>query len=329
MKLHVVFAVAALPAVLLVPSVPALSLTFCTFTDTQNPHFFDLSSGVGVATSQGEIGAFTAFAFSANNAPCDQIGSDGDNEQGVGGAQMPIAGATCHYSQDQKNSLAGDPLTITVGHHGDDIYVAQNTAGLDVVWASGIDGEDPAALIAGAPCVGNGIITDDAVTDPADCLDSTGANINFFGSVHSDTDPLSAGSGGQFGLGPGTNDPHSGYTCFDAVDGNEWTFLTVGPFATTIPGEGAVLGVEQLPELGNGPWAGLATGGHGGAFVELNTDGAGSSTCPTLIDASDGDDGSAPACFLTVDPDWTPPMPTGVFGFSLPISGTIASGVEE
>jgi hypothetical protein len=220
----------------------------CSVTDESNPHFFDAFSNVGVGSSQGEVvGGGVTLAFSANNPPCDQVGSDGDNEQGISGAQMPIALATCPYSQDIANEQAGGG-PVTVGHHGDDIFVT-NTAGIDVTWTSGVDGQDPAATLAGQTCTGNGVISNDPTTDPADCSDSTGANVNLLGNEHVDTDPISIG----------TNDPNSGFTCLDAVDGNEWTFLNTGPFL-------------------------------------------GTSGCPSVLN--------------------------GELGFSLPLTGTIASGVE-
>jgi hypothetical protein len=88
-----------------------------------------------------------------------------------------------------------------------------------MTWTSGVDGQDPLATIMGLPCTGNGLITDDPTMDPADCIDS-GANVNLLGNVHDDAHPLSVG----------TNNALSGFTCFDAVDGNEWTFLGGTPF---------------------------------------------------------------------------------------------------
>jgi hypothetical protein len=261
------------------------SLGQVTPPDTSNPHFFNLALGVGVAQTE-DASAFGSVAvFSTNNPPCDLIGSDGDNEQGIGGAQMPIQGATCPYSQDIKNEQAGGP-PITVGHHGDDIY-ATNTANIDVAWLSGIDGQDPAATLAGQTCTGNGVISNDATTDPADCIDE-GSNINLLSSWHEDSDPLSVG----------TNDPNSGFTCLDAVDGNEWTFLYYGPFVGTNPGNGALLFIGNPTT--DAPC--VDTGYTGGAT----------------------DNG----CVLGVNLGWAPPTPNGVVGLSLPISGTIASGVE-
>jgi hypothetical protein len=275
--------------------------------DQSNPHFFNAFSSAGVGTSQGQTGGGVTVVFSTNNPPCDQVGSDGDNEQGLSGAQMPITGAGgagigggCPYSQDVANEQAGGG-PITIGHHFDDIYVTNG--GIDVTWTSGVDGQDPAATLAGQTCTGNGVISDDATTDPADCSDSTGANINILGSVHQDTDPQSIG----------TNDPLSGFTCLDAVDGNEWTFLNVGPFVGTTAGEGAILGVELTPTAGDQEQL-------------INVD-AGGAAC---VDTSDGpsDADTTTSCILTVDTDWTAPGVTGQVGFSLPITGTIASGVE-
>jgi hypothetical protein len=250
----------------------------CTNVDTSNPHFYGGVSSAGVSTSQGQTGGGVAVVYSTNGVPagCDQIGSDGDNEQGVSGAQMPITGHSCPLSQG-----AG------VGHHGDDIY-ATNIANIDVTWSSGVDGQDPAATLAGQPCTGNGIVSDDPTADPADCSDSTGANVNLLGSVHDDTNPL----------GVGTNDPSSGFSCLDAVDGNEWTFLNVGPFVGTTPGNGALLKVDigGRPCIDIQPWPGPMP--------------------------------PPPPCIVELNSAWQPPEPTGVVGLSLPIQGTIASGVE-
>jgi hypothetical protein len=270
--------------------------------DTSNPHFFDAFSGGGVSTGGGQTGGGAIGFFSANNPPCDQIGSDGDNEQGLSGAQMPISGATCPYSQDLANEQVHGSA-VTVGHHGDDIFVTNGL--IDVTWSSGVDGQDPAATLAGQTCTGNGIVSDDATTDPADCSDSTGANINILGATYHDTDPLSAG----------TNDPASGFTCLDAVDGNEWTFLVAGPFVRVAPNDG-----------GGGPF--LAFGKESGGFITVNPDGnAEGGPCP--FDTTDAEDqGEHPDCLITLDPDWSPPNAAQAIGFSLPIFGTIASGVE-
>jgi hypothetical protein len=251
----------------------------CTNVDTSNPHFYGIVDGLGVATSQGISGLGLAIVYSTNGVPagCDQIGSDGDNEQGGSGAQMPITGASCPYSQG----------ATTVGHHTDDIY-ATNVANIDITWSSGVDGQDPAATLAGKVCTGNGVISDDATTDPADCSDSTGANVNQLGSVHDDTHPL----------GVGTNDPASGSTCSDAVDGNEWTFLNVGPFVGTSSGSGPLLGADQS---GNG--------------------------CVD-IEPTPGPMPPPPPCIAELDGAWLPPTPTGIIGLSLPLQGTINSGVE-
>jgi hypothetical protein len=262
---------------------------FCTVTDTSNPHFFTSVGTVGVGTPQGQDSAGAVNTFSANNVPCDQVGNDGDNEQGNGGAEMPIAGATCPYAQDATNEQAGGG-PITVGHHGDDIWV-ENTADIDVTWSSGIDGQDPAATVAGQTCTGNGIISADITTDPADCSDSMGANVNVLGNYHLDTDPISVG----------TNDPNSGFTCFDAVDGNEWTSLNAGPFV----GQFGAAGLTAQP---------------------------GEILCLDLAGLS-GDSDTSPTCGLHADLDWLPvsgpKVSLPIVGFSLPVTGTIASGVEE
>jgi hypothetical protein len=278
----------------------------CTVTDTSNPHFFNTAGSASVSDSDGEIsGAGVADAFSTNNPPCDQVGSDGDNEQGIGGAEMPLVGATCPYQQDVANEQAGGG-PVTVGHHGDDIYVT-NTGGLDVTWLSGIDGQDPAATLAGQTCTGNGIIANDPTTDPADCQDANGANINIVGSVHSDTDPLSVG----------TNDPASGFSCLDAVDGNEWTFLNMGPVAP-IHTDGGPLFVRATTP---------AQPGDGEAFITI--EGANALNCQVDTTGAPSDNDAAPTCLLTIDPDWTNDLSlTSNPGFSLPIQGTIASGVE-
>jgi hypothetical protein len=316
----------------LVGTASAASLA-CTVTDTSNPHFFNAASSAGVTTSEGQTGGGVTVVFSANNPPCDQVGSDGDNEQGLAGAQMPFVGATCPYSQDVANEQAGGG-PVTIGHHSNDIYVT-NAFGIDVTWSSGVDGQDPAASAAGLTCTGNGVISDDATTDPADCSDSRGANINILGSVHEDTDPLGDAPGGEDGTEPGvtTNDPASGFTCFDAVDGNEWTFLNVGPFATIL-GDGRLLTVELSPS----PATCTAQDNcDSESFVTVDAGGA------TCVDTSDfGSDNDVPTtCLITIDPDvcfFGPtsepdcPSPLTGFpptvGFSLPITGTIASGVE-
>jgi hypothetical protein len=261
----------------------------CTVTDTSNPHFFNEYDS---AQSHAEAGHEHVTVFSSNNGPCDQVGSDGDNEQGIGGAEMPLAGATCPYSQDVDNEKAGGG-PVTVGHHGDDIYVGNNPGNLDVTWASGVDGQDPAATLAGQTCTGNGIVSDNAVTDPADCLDGEGANINILGNFHEDTDPL----------GIGTNDGGaSGFTCLDAVDGNEWTFLTTGPFVGQT--EDGVLVVGSSPE----------------ALVTVNP----SFSCGVEVSDGPSDSGEPTTCLVTVDSDWV--TDGALVGYSEPISGTIASG---
>jgi hypothetical protein len=232
MNAKIILVAAALCLVGLVPAVAAQGVA-CTVSDATYAHQFNAFSNAGVATTEGPTSAgVAAFVFSTNNSPCDQAGSDGDNEHGVGGAQMPIAGATCPYSQDVANVQAGGGH-VTVGHHGDGIY-AENAAGIDLTWTSGVDGQDPAAALAGQTCAGNGIISADPTTDPADCSDSSGANANLLGNVHQSTHPLSIG----------TNDPASGHTCFDSVDGNEWTFLNFGPFVGT---GGCIAGLAPQP----------------------------------------------------------------------------------
>jgi hypothetical protein len=305
MNAKAIFVAAALAVVGFVGVVSTASAASlaCTVTDESNPHFFNAFGSVGVATAGGQTGGGLTVVFSANNAPCDQVGSDGDNEQGLAGAQMPISGATCPYSQDIANEQAGGG-PVTVGHHGDDIFVT-NEGNVDVTWSSGVDGQDPAATLAGQTCTGNGVISDDATTDPADCSDSTGANINILGSIQHDTDPLSVG----------TNDPSSGFTCFDSTDGNEWTFLNAGPAAPAVFSEGPIFHVS-------------CTDGEG--FVTVCADGDPNKAC---VDESDipSDTDAAPFCAITVDTDWTPTGPSDAstpIGFSLPIAGTIASGVE-
>jgi hypothetical protein len=252
MRLNAILVSALLALIALAPvttssAAPPPNPLPCTNVDTSNPHFYGGVSSAGVTTGQGQAGGGLAVVYSTNGVPagCDQVGSDGDNEQGLSGAQMPIVGAYCPYSQG----------TNAVGHHGDDIFVT-NMAGIDVTWSSGVDGQDPAATLAGQTCTGNGIISDTAASDPADCSDSTGANVNLLGSAHDDTHPL----------GVGTNDAASGFTCFDSVDGNEWTFLNVGPYVGT---------TECTDTFGQGQ------------------------------------------------------APNGQVGFSLPIQGTVASGVES
>jgi hypothetical protein len=258
----------------------------CTVTDTSNPHVYNLALAAGASTNGGSLANVVAYdAFSANNPPCDSIGSDGDEEQGVSGAEMPISGATCPYETDIENEqVGGGP--VTVGHHGDDIFVT-NTAGIDVTWSSGVDGQDPAATLSGQTCTGNGVITNDPVGDPADCLDTSGFNLNILSILQDDTDPL----------GIGTNDPASGYTCLDAVDGQEITFLHAGPFVGTNPPQGTLVIIDP----------------SNAACVDPNYTG--------------GDEEDA-GCILGINPGYVPPTPTGIAGFSLPISGTITSGVE-
>jgi hypothetical protein len=256
----------------------------CTNVDTSNPHFYGGVSSAGASTPDGQTGGGLAVVYSTNGVPagCDQIGGDGDNEQGLAGAQMPLIGATCPYSGGSS----------TVGHHGDDIY-ATNVANIDITWSSGVDGQDPAATLAGQTCTGNGVVSDSAASDPADCSDSKGANINLLGSAHSDTDPL----------GAGTNDPLSGFTCLDSVDGNEWTFLNVGPYVgLTIVG-----------------------GGHG--FLLFGPDTAGAPCVDTGYTGGNTED---LGCILGVNLGWAPPTPAfnGIVGISLPLQGTIASGAE-
>jgi hypothetical protein len=280
----------ALTLVVFLPApVSASSPLYCSVTDASNPHFFSTFSGAALATPEGKVGLGSGGEFSANNVPCDRVGDDGDNEQGVSGAQMPLAGAACPYSEDAQNEQAGGG-PVTIGHHGDDVYVL-NTASVDVTWVTGMDGEDPTAALADQTCTGNGVITDDAATDPADCLDSQGSNVNILGTYHQDTDPVQKG----------TNDPTSGYSCFDAVDGNEWTTLNVGPFVGMAPGTGGSILVVD----GNGDFCLDATApvGHVGAPGE--------------------------PCLASLDASWVPPVPNGIYGFSWPLAGTIASGVEE
>jgi hypothetical protein len=249
----------------------------CTNVDLSNPHFYGGFSSFGASTTQGQTGAGVAVVYSTNGVPtgCDQLGSDGDNEQGLAGAQMPLTGATCPYSQGAS----------TVGHHANDFY-AVNLAGLDVTWSSGVDGQDPAATLAGQTCTGNGIVASDPTTDPADCSDGKGANVNLLGFVHEDTH-LTA-----------TNSATSGYTCLDAVDGNAWTFLNVGPFVGTNAGNGDLVVLDPTGNL----------------CIE--------------VEPIPGPIPPPPPCIVTINLGWTPPTPNGVFGLSIPLSGTIASETE-
>jgi hypothetical protein len=201
--------VAIIAAMTMLGFVPAASSLACTTanTDASNPHAFGGSAGFSVGS--------IVTVGSIDNPPCDTIGSDGDWEVGDDGAAMPIIGATCPYAQDIVNEAAGGG-PVTIGHHGDGIWVT-NLLGLDVAWVSGVDGHDPAAP--GQACTGNGVITDDALTDPADCV-ASGLNFVTLGLAQHSANPLSAR----------TNDPNSGFTCLDAVDGNEWTAVFAGPF---------------------------------------------------------------------------------------------------
>jgi hypothetical protein len=312
MKIPAFLLLALLAALCSAGAARAASLA-CTVTDESNPHFFTAAAAdPGLRRVEVSFGPNApAIVFSLNNAPCDQIGSDGDNEQALLGAQMPIVGATCPYAQDILNEQAGGG-PVTVGHHGDDIY-ATNVANIDLGWSSGVDGQDPAATLAGQTCTGNGVISDDPTTDPADCFDNSGANINVLSNVHRDTDPLSIG----------TNDPLSGFACLDAVDGNEWTFLDVGPFLFF--GEKVTpVDVEMQPSPGDSQYF---------VTIDLGAPMGGTTSNPEclegVLDISDvpSDSNTSTVCTVTIDTD-NPVEIGGPIGFSLPISGTVASGVE-
>jgi hypothetical protein len=288
MNKYALILVATLMTAILAPtgsSAPPPNPLSCTNVDTSNPHFYGAASSADVSTPDGQTGGGFNYVYSTNGVPagCDQLGSDGDYEQGLSSAQMPVTGASCPYSGGSS----------TVGHHGDDIY-ATNVAGIDITWSSGVDGQDPAATLAGQTCTGNGIVSDNPATDPADCSDSQGANINLLGSAHSDTDPLAAG----------TNDPASGFTCSDAVDGNVWTALTIGPF----------VGITFV-------------GGGNGALIYI---GGPTVEAPCVDTGYTGGNTEDLGCAVGVNLGWAPPTPAfnGIVGVSLPISGSIASGVE-
>jgi hypothetical protein len=201
----------------------------CTISDTQVIHSYNVAIAAGASTSQGSVfNAAIDLEYSANNTPCDLVGSDGDDEAGIGGAKMPLIGATCPYSQDDRNVAAGG-APVTVGHHGLGGIDVTNLGGIDVTWSSGIDGADP---VQGSACVGNGVISNDITTDPNDCLDTQGERLGLAGNVVKPTSPS------------GTNDPNSPYTCFDAVDGNVRTFLHFGPFVGTNPGSGTLVVID-------------------------------------------------------------------------------------
>jgi hypothetical protein len=305
--IYVAIALAAVGFVHMSGSSAALPPPPCTGVDTSNPHFFNAFSNAGVGTETGQIGGGIVVVYSANGVPtgCDQFSSDGDNEQGISGAEMPIIGATCPYSQG--------PFPATVGHHGDDIY-ATNVANIDITWSSGIDGQDPVALLAGQTCTGNGVIGDNATTDPADCLDSTGANINLLGGFYDDTHPLGVGTN-QF-----RETGSSSYTCLDSVDGNEWTFLNTGPFLLIVPTDGPILNI-------NG--GATAQDQEGLVYVWASTN---AGVCVNEVTVPEDEVTDTNPCLVGVDGganflnDWAPA--SVLVGLSLPIQGTIASGVE-
>ena len=131
MSIKAILIVAALAAVAITPL--ANSQAACTVRDSQAVHTYNVFSSVGVATSQGQTGGGIGVVYSANNVPCDQVGSDGENEAGIAAAQMPLTygpGAGCTFQQDDANAAVGGGA-VTVGHHTNN-FVATNVGGVDI-----------------------------------------------------------------------------------------------------------------------------------------------------------------------------------------------------
>lgn len=225
----------ALACAALAPCVQAQKPLPCTSTDVSSLHFYNAFGSANDARP-GAFGASAALAgaYSTNGVPtgCDVLGSDGDNEQGTLGGQFPLAGAGCPYAQDEAN---GAP--VTTGHHGDG-YVVTNLAGLDIVWFAGIDG----AASQLAPCLGNGVITDDPVTDPFDCHSTLGASVRLLGLPFERTAHLV---------------PNSAWAGCEAADGNAWVFVMAGPVECagsvhlSLPVQGMIYDVGGSAGLGD------------------------------------------------------------------------------
>jgi hypothetical protein len=224
----------------LLPAVPAVGLPSGTCDPKQAVHRF-VAPPVGF---NGQfLGASSVFTQDTCSSPIDASVTDGDYDLGVGGGSFPAYGMC----------LAPG----SVAHHAYGVgatYRAANDNGIFLAWTAGADGPDPTA----PPCTGNGIISPDASTDPADCAwGYLGVNFGLLGwGVYDAT--LAPNLAGANPLGD----------CVP-VNGEVAVFLVEGPIlsmggpiidATRIPPSIAVpaLDLVSVPVAG-GIWD---TGGH-------------------------------------------------------------------
>jgi hypothetical protein len=180
----------------------------------------------------GTGGAGGVNVFDTSGCPT----GDGDNDFGIGGGAFPQGPGT------------GSACELPNGHHGfgqDAPYVATNFV-LPMRYAVGTDGQIgvPDALPT-PPCTGNGIISDDYVTDPFDCYqgqagDTTSQPARLGHNVWDGTwsDPWSAY--GAISAGGFHADPNGG-DCVD-VNGQAWVFLEAGGAPISVPTLGAITG---------------------------------------------------------------------------------------
>ncbi|MEA3199463.1 MAG: hypothetical protein QOE90_891 [Thermoplasmata archaeon] len=228
----------------------------------QRVHVFATAGNFGFTADSKFSGSGTATAFDTSGCAT----GDGDNETGVGGAQLPEVGQ-------------GTACDAPNGHHsggpGASVTVASNTLSLPLDYRAGTDGQEAGLGVATSACTGNGIVSDSFDTDPFDCGQGIVGHFDaiapFSATIQPNVNPHAGGfpdpnpwalTYGDIPQGTYYGDPNGGL-CQGADDGSAWAFLIFGPSLTGLGTDPVLLDLEGCPVLGDGSSVGGGLAGTG------------------------------------------------------------------